>query len=69
VLARPLSFAIQDASIAETLGRLRHDHGIPLAFSGDLLPARSRISVALENRPLGAVLAAVLEGTGRITRK
>ena len=64
VLARSLSFTIQDASIAEALGRLRHDHGIPLAFSGDLFPAKSRISLALEDRPLGTVLAAVLEGTG-----
>lgn len=64
VLARPVSLSVREASLADALGRLRLEGGVPLAFSGDILPAAARVSVSLRDQPLGLVLAAVLAGTG-----
>jgi len=64
LLARPITISLQNVTLAEALQRLRHDHGVPLAYSGDLLPERRRVSVAGNPAPLGELLARVLEGSG-----
>lgn len=64
LLARPITISLQNVTVAEALQRLRHDHGVPLAYSGDLLPDRRRVSVAGNPAPLGELLARVLEGSG-----
>lgn len=64
ILARPISLSLRDASLPDALSRLRHAHGVPLAYSGDVLPPRHRVSIEVHQAPLGGVLALVLAGSG-----
>jgi len=64
VLSRSISFPIQNVTLAEALVRLRHEQGVPLAYSGDLLPPRHRVSVSGQATSVGSVLTQVLAGTG-----
>lgn len=62
-LARIVSIQLDGVTLAEALARLRHDIGIPLAYSGDVIPAHIRVRVALRNVTVRAVLDAVLDGS------
>jgi outer membrane receptor protein involved in Fe transport len=64
VLDRPVTLAFRNVTLAEALARLRHEHGAPLAWSGDVLPAGHRVTLSLRGSSLGAALAAILEGSG-----
>lgn len=64
VLSRSIAIAFQNTSLPEALLRLRHEQGVPLAYSGDLLPPRHRVTVSGQPTSVSAVLAKVLEGTG-----
>lgn len=64
VLTRPVTLTLRDTPLSDALSRLRSQHRVALAWSGDLLPARHRVTLAMQQAPLGEVLAAVLDGTG-----
>jgi len=64
LLVRPVTIALRNVTLAEALLRLRHEHDVPLAYSGDLLPVRHRVSVAGTAMPLGQLLTQVLAGSG-----
>jgi len=64
LLARSITISFQNVPLAEALLRLRHEHGVPLAYSGDLLPATHRVSVTGREVPLGTLLTRVLDGSG-----
>jgi len=64
VLSRRVSLHVTNATLADALGRLRHEQGAPLAYSGDLLPPHHRVTLALNREPLRAALFAVLAGSG-----
>lgn len=50
-------------SLRDALDRLGAVSGVPLAYSGDLLPLDRPVCVVAERQPLGRVLAALLTGT------
>ena len=64
VLARRVTIHVRNATLGDALARLRHDQGVPLAYSGDILPADHRVTLVLNEEPLGAALAALLAGSG-----
>jgi iron complex outermembrane receptor protein len=64
VLLRPVTLVVRGAPLADALLRLRHDHDIPLAWSGDVLPPDARVTVALRDASLRVALQAVLANTG-----
>ena len=64
VLARPVTLELKDARLSEALSRLRHDHAIPLAWSGDIIPPDHRITLAVRDEPLRSTLRTLLTGTG-----
>ena len=64
ILARPISLSLRDATLTDALSRLRHGHGVPLAYSGDILPPHHRVSLVVRDAPLGEVLDRVLAGSG-----
>ena len=72
VLLRPVTLVVRGAPLADALLRLRHDHGIPLAWSGDVLPPDRRVTVSVRNEALRVALDALLMDTGldfRLTRQ
>lgn len=64
VLTRPVTLALRNAPLADALTRLRHDQGMPLAWSGDLLPADHRVTAVFDATALGEALDAILAGSG-----
>lgn len=65
---RRLTFVVRDAPLLETLLRLRQEHGVPLAWRGDLLPRAHRVTAGGTDVALGALLAEVLRDTGLESR-
>jgi len=63
-LARRISVDLQNVTLGEALLRLRHEHDVPLAYSGDLLPATRRVSVSGTGLTVGQVVLQLLDGTG-----
>ncbi|MDQ2665567.1 MAG: TonB-dependent receptor [Gemmatimonadota bacterium] len=51
-----------DVSLREALDRLSAASGVRLAYSADFLPVDSRVCVAADAQPVGAILAALLRG-------
>ena len=51
-----------DVSLREALDRLSAASGVRLAYSADFLPVDSRVCVAADVQPVGAILAALLRG-------
>ena len=64
VLARPVTVAFQNTTLVDALSQLRHDLAVPLAYSGDLLPARRRVTVVAQTMSVGDLLTQILDGTG-----
>ena len=64
ILSRPVSLAVRGAPLADALLRLRHDHDIPLAWSGDALPPDARVTVTMQDQSLRVALEALLRDTG-----
>ncbi|MEP6990286.1 MAG: TonB-dependent receptor [bacterium] len=54
----------RDVSLREALDRLAAVSDVQLAYSVDVLPVDKRICVDADGQPLGAVLGALLRGTG-----
>ncbi len=63
VLQRLVTVSLQDVSIGEALLVLRHRHGVPLAWSGDIIPAERRVTLHAAAMPLHQVLGHVLDGS------
>lgn len=64
VLARPVTISARHEALGGVLLRLRADHGLPLAWSGDILPSDRRVTLSLRDEPLGSALTALLEPAG-----
>lgn len=64
VLSRPVTVGFQNITLLDALTQLRHDLAVPLAYSGDLLPTRRRVTVAPRTMSVGDLLAQLLDGTG-----
>jgi iron complex outermembrane receptor protein len=64
ILSRPVTLVVRQAPLADALLRLRHDHDIPLAWSGDVLPPEVRVTVQVRDETLRVVLQALLANTG-----
>ena len=63
VLARPVSFHIRNATLGDALTRLRHEEGIPLAWSADLLPTDRRVTLDFNGETLALALDVMLSGS------
>jgi iron complex outermembrane receptor protein len=64
VLARPVSISAKHEGLGGVLLRLRAEHALPLAWSGDVLPADRRVTLSLKDEPLGSALTTLLEPSG-----
>jgi iron complex outermembrane receptor protein len=67
-LDRPVSLTVRDVPLVEALLILRRVQHAPLAWRGDQLPPRHRVTLTRHDAPLGDVLAALLSGTLLTTR-
>ncbi len=63
VLERPVTLQVDGVRLAEALLLLRHTQGVALAFSGDRLPSRRRVTLDVQDQPLGETLHQLLQGT------
>lgn len=63
LLQRPAHLSIEDLGLHEALVELRHRAGVPIVFSEDFLPKRTRVSCACLYATVGEVLARLLDGT------
>ncbi|MCC6245826.1 MAG: TonB-dependent receptor [Gemmatimonadaceae bacterium] len=63
-LERRISVTYEQASIGEALMVLRHTHRVPLAWSGDVLPASVRVSLRATDMPVREVLDRIVSGAG-----
>ena len=64
VLARPVSIVAKQDALGDVLLRLRADHGLALAWSGDILPPDRRVTLTIQGEPLGTALATLLTPAG-----
>ncbi|MDX2208545.1 MAG: TonB-dependent receptor [Gemmatimonadales bacterium] len=58
------SLEVRDVPLVEALLRLRRESGAPIAWRGDQLPPRHRVTISRRDLPVIDVLTAVLAGTG-----
>ncbi len=59
-----LTLTMRDVPLVEALLRLRRDAGLPLAWRGDQVPPRHRVTVSARGEPWAPVLERVLRGSG-----
>ncbi|HKS04966.1 MAG TPA: TonB-dependent receptor [Gemmatimonadaceae bacterium] len=64
VLEREITLSLVDAPLGEALMTIRRVHGVPMAWSGDALPASMRVTLSVRDAPLGNTLTAILAGSG-----
>ncbi len=64
MLARLVSLDVENVTLSDALAQLRHHQGIPLAYSADIIPSKTRITLAVTTKPLGSTLVTLLEGSG-----
>lgn len=64
MLSRRVTILARHDALGDVLLRLRHQHALPLAWSGDILPAGRRVTLALRGEPLGSALTTLLESSG-----
>lgn len=62
-LKRPVTLRLVDAPLAQALEEIARSAGLNLGYPAELVPAGARVTLDVQGRPAGEVLATALRGT------
>ncbi|MCB9339280.1 MAG: TonB-dependent receptor [Lewinellaceae bacterium] len=63
LLEKRVSLSARDEPLEEVLYQLIDKEGIQLSFSNSILPPKKRVTLEIDQQPLGTALAQILDGT------